>query len=128
MFYNIEFIIRYFYVLGRLQGTKTQILRIWNNRKHPISLNSKVYVLPVFVLNYPFGSAATTSLNLQAFSEPLPRKVAFIRGKLHAERDILNAYIVYTCKEAVTKALSMNAQVFLGKHLCVDSVANPRVR
>ncbi|CAG8563979.1 1872_t:CDS:2 [Paraglomus occultum] len=73
-----------------------------------------------------FGTIESIRFRSIAFSEPLPRKVAFIRGKLHAERDILNAYIVYTCKEAVTKALSMNAQVFLGKHLCVDSVANPR--
>lgn len=63
---------------------------------------------------------------LQAFSELLPRKAAFISGKLHPERDVLNAYIVYTDKVSAEKALEMNAQVFHDKHLRVDSAANPK--
>ena len=64
---------------------------------------------------------------LQAFSELLPRKLAFITGKFHPERDVLNAYIVYKGQSSVQQAITVNAQVFLGKHLRVDSVANPQV-
>ncbi len=64
---------------------------------------------------------------LQAFSELLPRKLAFVTGKLHPERDSFNAYIVYKEQSSVQQAITMNAQVFMEKHLRVDSVANPQV-
>jgi nucleolar protein 12 len=63
---------------------------------------------------------------LQAFSELLPRKAAFISGKLHPERDVVNAYIVYTDKASAEKALEMNAQIFHEKHLRVDNAATPK--
>ncbi|CAG8749617.1 7334_t:CDS:2, partial [Acaulospora morrowiae] len=56
-----------------------------------------------------------------AFSRQLPRKVAFINKKLHPERDSLNAYIVFKEKASVQKALSKNGEIFMGKHLRVDS-------
>ncbi|CAG8686350.1 1425_t:CDS:2, partial [Ambispora leptoticha] len=68
-----------------------------------------------------FGKIQSIRFRSIAFSELLPRKIAFKLGKLHPERDILNAYIVYQEKESAIKALTMNAQLFLGKHLRVDS-------
>ncbi|CAG8525888.1 435_t:CDS:2 [Ambispora gerdemannii] len=73
-----------------------------------------------------FGKILSIRFRSIAFSEPLPRKIAFKLGKLHPERDILNAYVVYQEKESTVNALSMNAQLFLDKHLRVDSVANPK--
>ncbi|KAG0348648.1 Nucleolar protein 12 [Podila humilis] len=58
-----------------------------------------------------------------AFSELLPRKIAFITGKLHPDRDVLNAYIVFKEKESVAKAVAaLNGKMFLGKHIRVDTV------
>lgn len=63
----------------------------------------------------------------QAFSETLPRKAAFIAKKFHDNRSVTNAYIVYKTKESADKALAMNGQVFMEKHLRVDNAANPKV-
>ncbi|KAG0241648.1 Nucleolar protein 12 [Actinomortierella wolfii] len=69
-----------------------------------------------------FGKIESIRFRSVAFSELLPRKVAFITGKLHPERDVLNAYIVYKEKESVAKAVAaMNGQLFLNKHLRVDN-------
>ncbi|KAF9391766.1 Nucleolar protein 12 [Podila verticillata] len=58
-----------------------------------------------------------------AFAELLPRKIAFITGKLHPERDVVNAYIVYKSKDSVAKAVAaLNGQLFLNKHIRVDTV------
>jgi len=73
-----------------------------------------------------YGSIESIRFRSVAFSELLPRKAAFISGKLHPERDVLNAYIVFADKTSMEKALEMNAQVFHEKHLRVDSAANPR--
>ncbi|KAG2176566.1 hypothetical protein INT44_007229 [Umbelopsis vinacea] len=73
-----------------------------------------------------YGKIESIRFRSVAFSDLLPRKAAFISGKLHPERDVLNAYIVYADKESMEKGLEMNAQVFNDKHLRVDSAANPR--
>ena len=63
-----------------------------------------------------------------AFTDLVPRKVAFITKKMHPERDTCNAYIVYASKESGNAAVrALNGYVWEGKHLRVDSVANPTV-
>ncbi|KAK3808546.1 MAG: hypothetical protein J3Q66DRAFT_355066 [Benniella sp.] len=70
-----------------------------------------------------FGHIHSIRFRSIAFSELLPRKTAFITGKLHPERDIVNAYIVFKDKDSVTKAVTaMNGQLFLNKHIRVDTV------
>ncbi|KAF9901189.1 Nucleolar protein 12 [Linnemannia zychae] len=70
-----------------------------------------------------FGPVESIRFRSIAFSELLPRKVAFITGKLHPERDVVNAYIVFKNKNSVTKAVAaMNGQLFLNKHIRVDTV------
>ncbi|CAG8609293.1 14136_t:CDS:2 [Dentiscutata heterogama] len=73
-----------------------------------------------------FGRIESIRFRSISFSEPLPRRIAFINKKLHPERDVLNAYIVFKEKSSVQGALSMNSQIFMGKHLRVDSVADPQ--
>ena len=61
-----------------------------------------------------------------SFKEALPRKVAFAQQKLHDSRDAVNAYVVYKSKDAVRPLLKkLNATVFGGRHLRVDSVIHP---
>ncbi|KAF9174270.1 Nucleolar protein 12 [Mortierella sp. AD011] len=70
-----------------------------------------------------FGSIESIRFRSIAFSELLPRKIAFITGKLHPERDVVNAYIVFKSKESVAKAVAaMNGQLFLNKHIRVDTL------
>ncbi|KAK3821937.1 MAG: hypothetical protein J3R72DRAFT_375150 [Linnemannia gamsii] len=70
-----------------------------------------------------FGPVESIRFRSIAFSELLPRKVAFITGKLHPERDVVNAYIVFKSKDSVAKAVAaMNGQLFLNKHIRVDTV------
>ncbi|KAF9151192.1 Nucleolar protein 12 [Linnemannia schmuckeri] len=70
-----------------------------------------------------FGPVESIRFRSIAFSELLPRKVAFITGKLHPERDVVNAYIVFKSKASVAKAVAaMNGQLFLNKHIRVDTV------
>ncbi|KAF9417358.1 Nucleolar protein 12 [Podila epigama] len=73
-----------------------------------------------FAVHGPIESIRFRSI---AFSELLPRKIAFITGKLHPDRDVLNAYIVYKNKDSVAKAVAaLNGQLFLNKHIRVDTV------
>jgi len=75
-----------------------------------------------------FGPVESIRFRSIAFSELLPRKVAFITGKLHPERDVVNAYIVFKSKASVTKAVAaMNGQLFLNKHIRVDTVDGAKV-
>lgn len=60
-----------------------------------------------------------------AFSEILPRKVAFINHKFHSSRDTVNAYIVYKERSSVKSSLELNGSIFLDHHLRVDSIAHP---
>ncbi|EPY52746.1 RNA-binding protein Nop12 [Schizosaccharomyces cryophilus OY26] len=75
-----------------------------------------------------FGAINSIRFRSLAFSEFLPRKVAFLEKKLHAERDTVNAYIVYDEASSARNALSLNATVFMDRHLRVDSVSHPMAR
>lgn len=75
-----------------------------------------------------FGPVESIRFRSIAFSELLPRKIAFITGKLHPERDVVNAYIVFKSKTSVAKAVAaMNGQLFLNKHIRVDTVDGAKV-
>ncbi|KAG0246222.1 hypothetical protein B0O80DRAFT_494623 [Mortierella sp. GBAus27b] len=70
-----------------------------------------------------FGTIQSIRFRSIAFSELLPRKTAFITGKLHPDRDVVNAYIVFESKDSIGKAVAaMNGQLFLNRHLRVDTV------
>lgn len=56
----------------------------------------------------------------------MDRKSAFIARKLHSSRDVLNAYIVFSTKEAADKACKLNGVVFMDKHLRVDGASNDK--
>ncbi|KAI9310440.1 hypothetical protein BX666DRAFT_2032824 [Dichotomocladium elegans] len=73
-----------------------------------------------------FGEIESMRFRSMAFSETIPRKAAFITKKFHSNRSVTNAYIVYKSKEAADKALVMDGQVFMDKHLRVDNVAMPK--
>ncbi|CAR27747.1 hypothetical protein ZYGR_0N02330 [Zygosaccharomyces rouxii] len=61
-----------------------------------------------------------------SFEVPLPRKVAFVQQKLHKSRGSVNAYVVYKNKNSVSSVCSrLNGQVFVDRHLRVDSVTHP---
>ncbi|GAV53741.1 hypothetical protein ZYGR_0AK02430 [Zygosaccharomyces rouxii] len=61
-----------------------------------------------------------------SFEVPLPRKVAFVQQKLHKSRGSVNAYVVYKDKNSVSSICSrLNGQVFVDRHLRVDSVTHP---
>ena len=61
-----------------------------------------------------------------AFAELLPRKVAFLQGKFHPERDTVNAYIVFSDPDHAKRALAMNGHYFMQKnHIRVDSIVHP---
>jgi nucleolar protein 12 len=63
-----------------------------------------------------------------AFTELVPRKVAYITKSFHPERDSLNAYLVYNEEGSVKSAVDeLNGFLWEGKHLRVDSVSNPSV-
>lgn len=56
-----------------------------------------------------------------------PRKVAFIKQKLHPARDAVNSYIVFKNKDRVHEVMNtMNGCKFREHHLFVDSVSRPR--
>ncbi|KAF9298111.1 Nucleolar protein 12 [Mortierella antarctica] len=77
-----------------------------------------------FAVHGPVESIRFRSI---AFAELLPRKIAFVTGKLHPERDVVNAYIVYKSKDSVAKAVAaLNGQLFLNKHIRVDTVAGAK--
>ncbi|KAF9320787.1 Nucleolar protein 12 [Podila horticola] len=74
-----------------------------------------------------YGPVESIRFRSIAFAELLPRKIAFITGKLHPERDVVNAYIVYKSKDSVAKAVAaLNGQLFLNKHIRVDTVAGAK--
>jgi nucleolar protein 12 len=72
-----------------------------------------------------FGEISSVRFRSIAFTEALPRKVAFVQQKLHASRDSINAYVVFKDKDDARKALAANGEVFAGFHLRVDSVSHP---
>lgn len=61
-----------------------------------------------------------------SFDEPLPRKIAFARQSFHKDRHSINAYIVYSKSDGLSKfCKQFNGYVFESRHLRVDSVAHP---
>ncbi|KAK9480606.1 hypothetical protein V1514DRAFT_288808 [Lipomyces japonicus] len=72
-----------------------------------------------------YGDIQSVRFRSIAFSEMLPRKVAFIKQKLHDKRSTVNAYIVYDSEASARKALQSNGAVLLDHHVRVDSVAHP---
>ncbi|KAG1176047.1 hypothetical protein G6F70_003680 [Rhizopus microsporus] len=73
-----------------------------------------------------FGKIESIRFRSIAFSQPMNRKAAFLARKLHSDRDVLNAYIVYEKKESVDKALELNGTIFMEKHLRVDAATKSR--
>ncbi|KAI8142197.1 hypothetical protein BJV82DRAFT_615929 [Fennellomyces sp. T-0311] len=73
-----------------------------------------------------YGAIESIRFRSVAFSEQTSRKAAFIKKKLHSNRSVANAYIVYKEKASAEKALAMNGQLFMEKHLRVDSVTDPK--
>lgn len=72
------------------------------------------------------GKVKSVRFRSIAFSELLPRKVAFLQGKFHPERDTFNAYVVFADALEARRALVLNGHHFLGKkHIRVDGVAHP---
>lgn len=73
-----------------------------------------------------YGRVKSVRFRSIAFSELLPRKVAFVQRKFHPERDTFNAYIVMADAVQARAALVLNGHYFLGvKHIRIDSVAHP---
>lgn len=91
-------------------------------------LTSKPHLRSLKQLFSVHGQIASIRFRSIAFTNLVPRKVAFITKQLHPERDTLNAYIVYENSDNVTSAIhSLNGSLWEGKHLRVDSVSNPTV-
>ncbi|KAJ1895851.1 Nucleolar protein 12 [Coemansia sp. IMI 209127] len=72
------------------------------------------------------GKVSSIRFRSIAFSELLPRKVAFIRGSFHSERQTCNAYVEYADAESATKARKLNATVFDEKHIRADLASNEK--
>ncbi|KAK9472140.1 uncharacterized protein V1510DRAFT_141720 [Dipodascopsis tothii] len=72
-----------------------------------------------------YGKVQSIRFRSIAFSEILPRKVAFVQQKLHEKRSSVHAYIVMEDEKAARAALAANGSVVLDKHIRVDSVAHP---
>ena len=74
------------------------------------------------------GQISSVRFRSIAFTELVPRKVAYITKSFHPERDSLNAYLVYNNEGSVKSAVdALNGFLWEGKHLRVDSVSNPSV-
>ncbi|KAI9143341.1 hypothetical protein BKA69DRAFT_119220 [Paraphysoderma sedebokerense] len=71
-----------------------------------------------------YGEIESIRFRSIAFSEPLPRRVAFAKQSFHPSRDSLNAYIVYKSTDSVASALSSNGALLFDKHIRVDSVTS----
>ncbi|EMR11664.1 hypothetical protein PNEG_00102 [Pneumocystis murina B123] len=72
-----------------------------------------------------FGKIKSIRFRSIAFSEFLPKKIAYIQRKFHPKRDMVNAYIVYETEESSKNALVLNGTLLLNRHIRVDSVAYP---
>ena len=91
-------------------------------------LTSKPHFRSLKRLFSKYGQINSIRFRSIAFDQLLPRKIAFITKKLHAERDTLNAYVVYSSPDPIPQVVSeMNGFLWEGKHLRVDSVAKPTV-
>ncbi|KAJ1719864.1 Nucleolar protein 12 [Coemansia erecta] len=75
-----------------------------------------------------YGKVKSIRFRSVAFSEMLPRKVAYITGKFHSQRDSCNAYVEFTSEEAAVKAVELNGAMFQEKHIRVDRADNSQGR
>ena len=91
-------------------------------------LTSKPFLRSLKQLFSKHGQISSIRFRSIAFTELVPRKVAYITKTFHPERDTVNAYIVYNSAESVQTAVeSLNGVLWEEKHLRVDSVSNPSV-
>ncbi|OMJ08654.1 Nucleolar protein 12 [Smittium culicis] len=72
----------------------------------------------IFVGNVPIDT-----LKNKAFSEPLPKKVAYALKKFNAHKDSCNAYVVFEKKEDAESSKELNGTEFKSFHLRVDSAS-----
>ncbi|KAI8325786.1 RNA-binding domain-containing protein, partial [Martensiomyces pterosporus] len=75
-----------------------------------------------------YGKVKAIRFRSIAFSDLLPRKIAFIQGKFHSERQTCNAYVEFIEEEAAKKCLELNGTIFQDKHLRVDLAGNEKGR
>ncbi|KAJ1648282.1 Nucleolar protein 12 [Coemansia asiatica] len=73
-----------------------------------------------------YGKIKSIRFRSIAFSELLPRKVAFVSGKFHSKRESCNAYVEFVHEEAAKKAVELNGTMFQEKHIRVDMADNSR--
>jgi nucleolar protein 12 len=91
-------------------------------------LTSKPLLRSLKQLFSKHGQISSIRFRSIAFTDLVPRKVAYITKTFHPERDTVNAYIVYNSAEGVQSAVeSLNGAIWEGKHLRVDSVSKPSV-
>ncbi|KAI9003175.1 hypothetical protein BC832DRAFT_593254 [Gaertneriomyces semiglobifer] len=88
----------------------------------PTNVIEKAHTKELKALFAQHGKLDSIRFRSIARATNLPRKAAFITKSLHPSRDTLNAYVVFTEKESVEKALAENGKVFMGKHIRVDRV------
>ncbi|PIA18667.1 RNA-binding domain-containing protein, partial [Coemansia reversa NRRL 1564] len=73
-----------------------------------------------------YGKIKAVRFRSIAFAELLPRKIAFIRGKFHSERESCNAYVEFEEEESVKGALELNGTEFHERHIRVDTAVNDK--
>ncbi|ODV90968.1 hypothetical protein CANCADRAFT_25455 [Tortispora caseinolytica NRRL Y-17796] len=71
------------------------------------------------------GSVDSIRFRSIGFKEILPRKTAFLAGKIN-ENSTVNAYVVFTDDKDAKKSLNLNGTVFENHHLRIDSIMHPR--
>lgn len=98
---------------------------VGNVPKEVVSETSKYNELKKLFSTRSDGKVKSIRFRSIAFSEILPRKIAFLAHKLHESRSSLNAYIVMDSVKTARRALELNGTLFHEHHLRVDSVAHP---
>lgn len=98
---------------------------VGNVPKEVVSENTKYTEFKNLFATMSNGKVESIRFRSIAFSEILPRKMAFKAHKLHESRNSLNAYVVLDSPKSARRAQEMNGTVFSGNHLRVDSVAHP---
>ncbi|KAJ2343261.1 Nucleolar protein 12, partial [Coemansia sp. RSA 2671] len=73
-----------------------------------------------------YGKVKAIRFRSIAFAELLPRKIAFIQGKFHSERQSCNAYVEFVEEESAKKAVELNGSEFCDRHIRVDMANNDK--
>ncbi|KAJ2889750.1 Nucleolar protein 12, partial [Coemansia aciculifera] len=73
-----------------------------------------------------YGKVKAIRFRSIAFAELLPRKVAFIQGKFHSDRQSCNAYVEFIEEDAAKKAIELNGTEFRDRHIRVDMASNDK--